>query len=200
MAIDGHVSFTLSPRQLSVETPHHEKSQLLKSDSYDDRKPIPILLVVRYLSPCDFRVERLEGTLSSTKSSNSAKNGVYTTLVKDVKNALLPLKEELVPCVLLSFADEQILVWRGKDWKSMCPEGPAIPQNFDTAGGLDVSGSGDQEFPPIPAVTNDESLHLHVKRVGGLMIGPENESLHLHRNLKRGKGLNSLATFHSLLC
>ncbi|TXG56259.1 hypothetical protein EZV62_017572 [Acer yangbiense] len=47
--------------------------------------------------------------------------------------------KELVPCILLSFADEQILVWRGKDWKSMYPEGPAIPQNFDTAGGLDVS-------------------------------------------------------------
>ncbi|KAK1553233.1 hypothetical protein Q3G72_031371 [Acer saccharum] len=30
--------------------------------------------------------------------------------------------KELVPCILLSFADEQILVWRGKDWKSMYPE------------------------------------------------------------------------------
>ncbi|KAK2636525.1 hypothetical protein Ddye_031317 [Dipteronia dyeriana] len=101
---------------------------LLKSDSYDDRKliPIPILHAVRYQSPYDFRVERLEGTLSSTKSSDSEKNGVYTTL-------------ELVPCVLLSFGDEQILVWRGKYWKSMYPEGLAIPQTFDTAGGLDVS-------------------------------------------------------------
>ncbi|KAL2233626.1 UNVERIFIED_CONTAM: CRS2-associated factor 2, chloroplastic [Sesamum indicum] len=27
--------------------------------------------------------------------------------------------KELVPCVLLSFDDEQILMWRGKDWKSM---------------------------------------------------------------------------------
>ncbi|KAK0574504.1 hypothetical protein LWI29_024662 [Acer saccharum] len=98
----------------------------------------------------------------------------------DIQHHIDLVPGELVPCVLLSFADEQILVWRGKDWKSMCPEGPAIPQNFDTAGGLDVSdliGSGDQEFPPIPAVTNDESLHLHVKRVGGLMIGPENVRL-----------------------
>ncbi|KAK0573396.1 hypothetical protein LWI29_007516 [Acer saccharum] len=120
----------------------HEKSQLLKSDSYDDRKPIPILLVVRYLSPCDFRVERLEGTLSSTKSSNSGSplvkidhKGLHAS---DYKKLGAKLKE-LVPCILLSFADEQILVWRGKDWKSMYPEGPAIPQNFDTAGGLDVS-------------------------------------------------------------
>ncbi|VVA27304.1 PREDICTED: IAA-amino acid hydrolase [Prunus dulcis] len=32
----------------------------------------------------------------------------------------------------------------------------------------------DEEFPPLPAVFNDESLHLHVKRVGKLMLGPEN--------------------------
>ncbi|KAI9168883.1 hypothetical protein LWI28_003332 [Acer negundo] len=56
----------------------------------------------------------------------------------DYKNLGAKLKE-LVPCVLLSFADEQILVWRGKNWKSMYAEGPAIPQNFDTAGDLDVS-------------------------------------------------------------
>ncbi|TXG56261.1 hypothetical protein EZV62_017574 [Acer yangbiense] len=35
----------------------------------------------------------------------------------------------------------------------------------------------EEEFPPIPAVTNDESLHLHVKRVGVLMFGPENVRL-----------------------
>ncbi|TXG56263.1 hypothetical protein EZV62_017576 [Acer yangbiense] len=35
----------------------------------------------------------------------------------------------------------------------------------------------EEEFPPIPAVTNDESLHLHVKRVGVLLFGPENVRL-----------------------
>ncbi|KAK1551954.1 hypothetical protein Q3G72_007903 [Acer saccharum] len=35
----------------------------------------------------------------------------------------------------------------------------------------------EEESPPIPTVTNDESLHLHVKRVGGLMLGPENVRL-----------------------
>ncbi|KAK4423838.1 CRS2-associated factor 2, chloroplastic [Sesamum alatum] len=69
-----------------------------------------------------------------------AKNGVYITLVRDVRTAFegstlvkidcrgmhasdykkLGAKlKELVPCVLLSFDDEQILMWRGKDWKSM---------------------------------------------------------------------------------
>ncbi|XP_030545113.1 CRS2-associated factor 2, chloroplastic [Rhodamnia argentea] len=76
-----------------------------------------------------------------------AKNGIYLTLVKDVRNAFegSPLVKidcqgmhasdykklgaklkDLVPCVLLSFDDEQILMWRGKDWKSMYPE-PTVP-------------------------------------------------------------------------
>ncbi|EXB94717.1 IAA-amino acid hydrolase ILR1-like 3 [Morus notabilis] len=32
----------------------------------------------------------------------------------------------------------------------------------------------EEEYPPLPAVVNDESLHMHVKRVGELMLGPEN--------------------------
>ncbi|XP_051149464.1 CRS2-associated factor 2, chloroplastic isoform X2 [Andrographis paniculata] len=68
-----------------------------------------------------------------------AKNGVYITLVRDVRSAfegsilvkidcrgLHPSDykkigaklKELVPCVLLSFDNEQILMWRGKEWKS----------------------------------------------------------------------------------
>ncbi|KAH6763215.1 RNA-binding CRS1 / YhbY domain-containing protein [Perilla frutescens var. hirtella] len=69
-----------------------------------------------------------------------AKNGVYINLVRDVRTAFegselvridcrgLPPSDykkigaklkELVPCVLLSFDDEQILMWRGREWKSM---------------------------------------------------------------------------------
>ncbi|XP_010914759.1 CRS2-associated factor 2, chloroplastic [Elaeis guineensis] len=68
-----------------------------------------------------------------------AKNGIYINLVKDVRDAFegselvkvncqgmhasdykkLGAKlKELVPCVLLSFDNEQILMWRGRDWKS----------------------------------------------------------------------------------
>lgn len=32
--------------------------------------------------------------------------------------------QELVPCVLLSFEGEQILMWRGREWKSMYQEVP----------------------------------------------------------------------------
>ncbi|KAM7264318.1 hypothetical protein ACFE04_002001 [Oxalis oulophora] len=72
-----------------------------------------------------------------------AKNGVYVSLAQDVKDAFegSPLVKvdcrgldpsdykkigaklkEMVSCVLLSFDDEQILMWRGQDWKSIYPE------------------------------------------------------------------------------
>ncbi|KAM0951248.1 putative RNA-binding, CRM domain, YhbY-like superfamily, CRS2-associated factor, plant [Dioscorea sansibarensis] len=68
-----------------------------------------------------------------------AKNGIYIDLVKDVRDAfeechLVKINcegmhasdykkigaklMELVPCVLLSFDKEQILMWRGNEWKS----------------------------------------------------------------------------------
>lgn len=74
-----------------------------------------------------------------------AKNGVYDNLVNEVRHAfegsqlvkvdcrgLEPSDYkkigaklmELVPCVLLSFDDEQVLMWRGRDWKSMYPDTP----------------------------------------------------------------------------
>ncbi|KAI4383015.1 hypothetical protein MLD38_008899 [Melastoma candidum] len=73
------------------------------------------------------------------------KNGIYLNLVTDVRNAFegSPLVKinctgmhasdykklgaklrDLVPCVLLSFDDEQILMWRGHDWKSIYPNSP----------------------------------------------------------------------------
>ncbi|KAL2925964.1 CRS2-associated factor 2 chloroplastic [Bienertia sinuspersici] len=81
-----------------------------------------------------------------------AKNGVYDNLVNEVRQAfegseLVKIDcrgldpsdykkigaklMELVPCVLLSFDDEQILMWRGRDWKSMYPDTPTsvLPSN-----------------------------------------------------------------------
>lgn len=99
-----------------------------------------------------------------------AKNGVYISLVKDVRHAFegSPLVKidckgldpsdykklgaklkDLVPCVLLSFDDEQILMWRGKDWKSMYPKPPplftaaeaGIKRNLDSTGEIDDNQS-----------------------------------------------------------
>ncbi|KAG6714027.1 hypothetical protein I3842_05G182300 [Carya illinoinensis] len=95
-----------------------------------------------------------------------AKNGVYITLVKDVRNAFegSPLVKidckgmhasdykklgaklkELVPCVLLSFDNEQILMWRGRDWKSMYQDAPlaSMPSECGIAGDINSSGEDD---------------------------------------------------------
>ncbi|KAL6627816.1 hypothetical protein ACP70R_031542 [Stipagrostis hirtigluma subsp. patula] len=83
-----------------------------------------------------------------------AKNGIYITLVKDVQDAfeandlvkidcegLNPSDykkigaklRDLVPCVLLSFDNEQILMYRGKEWKSRYSKPltliPKVPKN-----------------------------------------------------------------------
>ncbi|CAO2828843.1 unnamed protein product [Amaranthus hypochondriacus] len=85
-----------------------------------------------------------------------AKNGVYDNLVNEVRQAFegsnlvkvdcrgldpSDYKKigaklmELVPCVLLSFDDEQILMLRGHDWKSMYPDTPtALMISSDDSG------------------------------------------------------------------
>ncbi|XP_021742935.1 CRS2-associated factor 2, chloroplastic-like [Chenopodium quinoa] len=91
-----------------------------------------------------------------------AKNGVYNNLVNEVREAfegselvkvdcrgLEPSDYkkigaklmELVPCVLLSFDDEQILMWRGHNWKSMYPDTPTALLTLDaTVNGFGASG------------------------------------------------------------
>ncbi|XP_059633707.1 CRS2-associated factor 2, chloroplastic [Cornus florida] len=97
-----------------------------------------------------------------------AKNGVYVFLVRDVRHAFegSPLVKidckgmhasdykkigaklkELVPCVLLSFDEEQILMWRGQDWKSMYQEAPpAFRGDSDAGNGVNCSGNQNADF------------------------------------------------------
>ncbi|KAL3501168.1 hypothetical protein ACH5RR_035617 [Cinchona calisaya] len=98
-----------------------------------------------------------------------AKNGVYVSLVSDVRHAFEGCElvkidckgmhasdykkigaklKELVPCVLLSFDDEQILMWRGKDWKSMYRnDAPAISSaSYDISNSLNSSDSGSSDL------------------------------------------------------
>ncbi|KAG5520893.1 hypothetical protein RHGRI_033454 [Rhododendron griersonianum] len=112
-----------------------------------------------------------------------AKNGVYTALVKDVKNAFegSPLVKincerlepsdykkigaklkDLVPCVLLSFDNEQILMWRGQGWKSMYPEAPSasISADSDAANGFNFSGSRSDDYqkPDLKTVISSPKM------------------------------------------
>lgn len=57
---------------------------------------------------------------------------------------LCPLNtgQELVPCVLLSFDNEQILMWRGRDWKAMYQDAPlaSVPSECGIADDINSSG------------------------------------------------------------
>ncbi|KAK2354605.1 RNA-binding CRS1 / YhbY (CRM) domain-containing protein [Trifolium repens] len=112
-----------------------------------------------------------------------AKNGVYTTLVKDVRDAFegshlvkidckgldpsdykkLGAKlKDLVPCVLLSFDDEQVLIWRGKGWKSMYPQAPVFPPAaVGITGNLNNTGKvGDNQSKDIGNMVKTSSKML----------------------------------------
>lgn len=78
-----------------------------------------------------------------------AKNGVYCDLAKNVREAFEACElvsincqglnpsdyrkigaklKDLVPCVLISFEQEHILMWRGRDWVSSLPEDTDNPE------------------------------------------------------------------------
>ncbi|XP_038892001.1 CRS2-associated factor 2, chloroplastic [Benincasa hispida] len=102
-----------------------------------------------------------------------AKNGVYISLVDDVRHAFegsilvkvdcsgmhesdykkLGAKlKELVPCVLLSFDNEQILMWRGKDWKLVISDDRSAPLPTRVSSN-DSSGSSGE------SIENGDLLH-----------------------------------------
>lgn len=98
-----------------------------------------------------------------------AKNGVYVSLVRDVRHAFEGCEivkidckgmhasdykkigaklKELVPCILLSFDNEQILMWRGKDWKSIYRnDAPGLRSAFHgIANSMTSSDSGSSDL------------------------------------------------------
>ncbi|KZV17817.1 hypothetical protein F511_01626 [Dorcoceras hygrometricum] len=103
------------------------------------------------------------------------KNGVYVTLVRDVRAAfegsvLVKLDcrgmqpsdykklgaklKELVPCVLLSFDNEQVLMWRGKDWKSMYRDDTQAINLSSSNGARSVNTSGAKPVNSSPKMTS----------------------------------------------
>ncbi|TVU21107.1 hypothetical protein EJB05_30723, partial [Eragrostis curvula] len=113
-----------------------------------------------------------------------AKNGIYISLVKDVRDAfeanelakidcegLNPSDykkigaklRDLVPCVLLSFDNEQILMYRGKEWKSRYSKPltliPKVPKK-NLAMLSDVSTSDTDE-------STDDNAQVEIREVLG---------------------------------
>ncbi|KAK8484066.1 hypothetical protein V6N13_017478 [Hibiscus sabdariffa] len=117
-----------------------------------------------------------------------AKNGVYASLVKDVRDAFegSPLVKidckgmhasdykkigaklkELVPCILLSFDDEQILMWRGREWKPMYGDtSTLLPAKADISNGIDNPDVPfNDNFLCVAAKSNDDSSTPDAKTV-----------------------------------
>ncbi|KAH0449865.1 hypothetical protein IEQ34_020557 [Dendrobium chrysotoxum] len=113
------------------------------------------------------------------------KNGLYSNLVKDVKEAFEECElvrinckdmnksdcrkigaklRDLVPCVLVSFEYEHILMWRGKEWKSSLPlsDGDHEAMGLVTGAAFDASDSSvkDAEMQKIHALEEGDNMNL----------------------------------------
>ncbi|KAK4391705.1 CRS2-associated factor 1, chloroplastic [Sesamum angolense] len=114
-----------------------------------------------------------------------AKNGVYCDLVKNVREAFEACElvrincqgfnasdykkigaklKDLVPCVLLSFECEHILIWRGRDWKSSLVEPDESPKGLQEVKADDV----DKELlaSPSPSVQSLALVDVNSSNLG----------------------------------
>ncbi|XP_047969988.1 CRS2-associated factor 1, chloroplastic [Salvia hispanica] len=104
-----------------------------------------------------------------------AKNGVYTHLVANVREAFEACElvrincqglnpsdykkigaklKDLVPCVLISFEHEHILIWRGPEWKS------SIEPINNLRVAEEVKTDTASEIPPAPSTSIPNSLSI----------------------------------------
>ncbi|XWS22617.1 hypothetical protein CRYUN_Cryun29cG0051500 [Craigia yunnanensis] len=77
---------------------------------------------------------------------------------------LLLFWQEFVPCVLLSFDDEQILMWRGRDWTFMYGEAllTLLPAKADTSSGTVESAKSidDSRTPDAKKVISSPKMRF----------------------------------------
>ncbi|KAL4563900.1 hypothetical protein LXL04_027948 [Taraxacum kok-saghyz] len=107
------------------------------------------------------------------------KNGVYCNLVNNVREAfetcdLVRINcqgmngsdyrkigaklKDLVPCVLISFEHEHILVWRGRSWKSMFPQENMPQETNSNSNSNSDSNSGDADSVVSSPESSSENL------------------------------------------
>ncbi|GAB4852629.1 CCR4-Not complex caf1 ribonuclease subunit Caf1 [Ancistrocladus abbreviatus] len=122
-----------------------------------------------------------------------AKNGVYINLVKNVREAFEACElvrincqgmngsdyrkigaklKDLVPCVLISFEHENILVWRGRDWKSLLRPEDDSEHTEDTQ--TDVAAYANSHvLQSLTSQAEDELLSSHLLKLPIQEIGVE---------------------------
>ncbi|KAL2553693.1 CRS2-associated factor 1 [Forsythia ovata] len=122
-----------------------------------------------------------------------AKNGVYSDLVNNIREAFEACElvrincqglngsdyrkvgaklKDLVPCVLISFEYEHILIWRGRYWRSSLPEledGPKEVQEvkFDSVALAKPAVSALSSSVPTVSIVNPNDLNTSVSSTCG---------------------------------
>ncbi|KAL7189454.1 hypothetical protein ACSBR1_039158 [Camellia fascicularis] len=109
------------------------------------------------------------------------KNGVYCDLVKNVREAFEACElvrincqgmngsdyrkigaklKDLVPCVLISFEREHILMWRGRDWKSSFPKlvDDSDAKNSETDGAIPIASHLEGQVVTALSIPKSEEL------------------------------------------
>ncbi|KAK6151831.1 hypothetical protein DH2020_014466 [Rehmannia glutinosa] len=84
--------------------------------NYKSRPRFPLMLWKPVTPVYPRLIQRVPEGLTLEEANDMRKRGSYLTPI--CKLGLLQL-QDLVPCVLLSFECEHILVWRGRDWQSL---------------------------------------------------------------------------------
>ncbi|KAK7373092.1 hypothetical protein VNO80_06489 [Phaseolus coccineus] len=85
-----------------------------------------------------------------------AKNGVYSDLVTNVREAFEQCDLDLVPCLLLSFEDDHILMCRGQNWRTSLPN---LRDDDEEATKINIDSGNSNKLPSDSQKLSAASLH-----------------------------------------
>ncbi|QHO46734.1 CRS2-associated factor 2 [Arachis hypogaea] len=135
---DFYGEWNLRMRVLRTQPNSSSQRMMMRGRNYNySTRPLYPMMLWKLAAPVYPKL--IQDTPGGLTKAKLAKNGVYTFLEKDLREALegSPLAKvdykglepsdykklgaklkDLVPCALLSFDDEQILMWRSNDWET----------------------------------------------------------------------------------
>ncbi|GKA32530.1 CRS2-associated factor 1, chloroplastic [Tanacetum coccineum] len=127
------------------------------------------------------------------------KNGVYSDLAKNVREAFETCElvrincegmngsdyrrigaklKDLVPCVLISFEQEHILMWRGRDWKSMFTQENEHQEANKNSVDSSVASleSSPEDLTDDEFEENEDENTTHTESIDSLVVSPESSA------------------------
>lgn len=132
------------------------------------------------------------------------KNGVYTGLVKHVREAFEECElvridcqgmngsdykkiggklKDLVPCTLISFEYEHILMWRGPEWKSSLPKLNESPPDEDISKLPNISDSSSEEQKETSKLLADGSSGMVLESPNASMSSSDTVDANFNGNM-----------------